>query len=64
MGGVDEIYFAGRAFAKLLKDGTVVTRGNKNLEAALIGVKKVYSINSAVAAMMKDWTIVTWGDKD
>ena len=67
--GVEAIYSTGGAFAAVLKDGTVVTWGNKNVggdsstvQAALIGVEKLYSTKSAFAAVLNDGTIVTWGD--
>ena len=65
------IYSTDLAFAAVLKDGTVVTWGDKDyggnsaaVQAALTGVETIYSTWFAFAALLNDGTVVTWGQKD
>ena len=66
MRGVDEIYFAGRAFATVLKDGTVVTWGqsvdggdSNDVQAKMRGVDKTYSKHTAFSEILRDGPLVT-----
>ena len=64
-----KIHSTFRAFAAVLRDGTVVTKGGQNnsgdsinVQAALRGVDKFYSTESAFAAVLSIGTVVTWVD--
>ena len=57
--GVDEISSTESVYAAVLRDGTVVTRGDQNkgddshnVQAALCGVDKFYSTERAFAAAL------------
>lgn len=69
MKGAD-IYSTDSAFAAVLKDGTVVTWGDKecggdssSVKTSLRRVHKIFSTSRAFAAILEDGTVVTWGDE-
>jgi hypothetical protein len=66
---VDAIYSTNTAFAAKLKDGSVVTWGEKDyggdsssVEGKLQNVDTIYSTKEAFAAKSKDSTVCMWGD--
>ena len=66
---MQHIYSTGRAFAALLKNGSVVAWGNprfggdsSSVKTKPQNAKEIYSTGRAFAALLTDGCVVTWGD--